>query len=362
MNKIDTVSTAFSVVHTQKEVKKLEDRIFDVLEEFSKLEGPQGAQGERGERGARGRDGAPGPIGEQGVQGVQGERGEKGERGDTGATGPQGDIGKTGITGPKGDKGDKGDKGERGEQGIKGDKGDTGVRGEKGERGERGEAGVRGRDGQRGAKGDKGSKGDKGDPGRDGLRGERGEQGIPGVAGRDGKDGAKGDPGTPAPDYREEFEQALAQFNERLTENKATVDKNIQNQIDRINRSLSTLGGGGSYKILDNADVDKTRLSSVVGDSILIYDPNKKKFVVESFVNILDRLKADLEVQYNRLIDTVDNFIYIGEALPGSGTSEAKWRIKRVDQQTGDDYEIIWADGTAEFTKVWDDRLTLTYI
>ena len=36
-------------------------------------------------------------------------------------------------------------------------------------------------------------------------------------------------------------------------------------------------------------------------------------------------------------------------------------QIKTMDQQTGDDYDIIWADGTAEFTKVWDDRLSLTY-
>lgn len=362
MNKVNPIiSSAFAIAHTKEELKKLEDRIFDVLEEVQKTEGPMGLKGDKGDKGepgVAGRDGAPGLVGEQGLQGIQGERGEKGDTGEKGEKGDTGDVGPQGIQGVKGDKGDKG---ERGEQGIKGDKGDTGVRGEKGERGETGSQGERGKTGQRGVKGDKGEPGAQGPRGE---RGERGEQGIPGVAGRDGKDGAKGErgePGTPAPDYREEFEQALAQFNERLTENKTTVDKNIQNQIDRINRSLSTLGGGGSYKILDNADVDKTKLSSVVGDSILIYDPNKKKFVVESFVNILDRLKADLEVQYNRLIDTVGNFIYIGEALPGTATSDAKWRIKRVDQQSGDDYEIIWADGTAEFTKIWDDRLSLTY-
>jgi hypothetical protein len=128
-----------------------------------------------------------------------------------------------------------------------------------------------------------------------------------------------------------------------------------------VQKSLSTLGGGGSYKLLDNADVEATKLSTVQGDSILIYDPLKKKFVVESFLQIIDRIKADLEVQYNRLIDTAGNYIYIGEALPGTDPSVAKWRIKRVDQQAGDDYEILWADGTADFSKIWNDRLSFTY-
>jgi hypothetical protein len=175
--------------------------------------------------------------------------------------------------------------------------------------------------------------------------------GAKGAPGRDGKDGS---------DHREEFEEALKQFNEKLTKNANKVEGNLSKQIDRINRSLASLGGGGSYKILDNADVDKTKLSSIVGDSILIYDPTKNKFVVESFISILDRIKADLEVQYNKLIDQVGTFYYIGEALPGTGEAEATWRIKRIEE-VGEDYNILWASGTANFDKIWDDRLTLTY-
>jgi hypothetical protein len=51
---------------------------------------------------------------------------------------------------------------------------------------------------------------------------------------------------------------------------------------------------------------------------------------------------------------------YIGEAQPGTTKSAAKWRIKLVDL-TDDDIEIVWADGTATFTKVWDDRLSYDY-
>ena len=317
MNKVNPIiSSAFAIAHTKEELKKLEDRIFDVLEEVQKTEGPMGLkgdkgdQGERGERGAAGNDGAPGPIGEQGLQGIPGEKGDTGEKGEKGDTG---DVGPQGIQGVKGDKGDKG---ERGEKGIKGDKGDTGLRGEKGERGE---------------------------------RGEQGPQGIQGEAG---------------PDYKERFEEALEQFNERLSENSNTVNKNIERTLANVQKSLSTLGGGGSYKILDNADVDKTRLSSVVGDSILVFDPNKKKFVVQSFLTILDRLKADLEVQYDKLVDEdPDNgFTYVGEAVPGTTKGQSIWRIKRIYEFGADgDLDILWANGTANFDKTWNDRATYTY-
>lgn len=360
MSKIDTVSTAFSVVHTQKEIKKLEDRIFDVLEDVSTIEGPVGArgpQGARGERGERGDKGDKGDVGETGPQGEKGEQGIPGVAGDTGPTGEQGPRGDIGSVGAKGDRGPAGPEGKKGEPGDTGAQGPQGKQGKQGLKGDKGDTGPRGEKGERGLQGEKGERGETGERGPQGVAGTAGADGAPGPA---GPTGPQGEPGV-APNYREEFEDALGAFNKRLTENAARVDGNIQKQIDKINRSLGTLGGGGSYKLVDNADVDKTAIRNVVENAILIYDPVKKKFKAESFINVLDRLKAELEVQYNRLIDTDGQYIYIGEALPGTDTSEAKWRIKRVDQKAGDDYDIIWADGTAELTKVWDDRLTLTY-
>ncbi len=66
------------------------------------------------------------------------------------------------------------------------------------------------------------------------------------------------------------------------------------------------------------------------------------------------------DIMYDKLIDTVGTVKYIGEAEPGTTQSDSTWRIKRVDLTT-DDIEIVWADGTAEFTKTWDDRLSYDY-
>lgn len=364
MSKIDTPAIAFTIAHTSKEISDLEERLFDVLEDVSTIEGPIGARGPQGARGERGDNG------DKGDKGDVGETGPKGEKGDQGLPGVAGDPGPKGDTGAQGVKGDTGDTGLRGSDGLAGPKGEKGDTGAQGPKGETGSQGVKGDRGDQGPKGDTGATGDRGPQGLQGIhgkKGDRGEQGIPGAVGPIGapgpigETGAQGEPGV-APNYREEFENALDAFNTRLTENAKRVDGNIQKQIDKINRSLGTLGGGGSYKLVDNADVDKAAIKGVVENAILIYDPVSKKFKAESFINVLDRLKAELEVQYNRLIDTDGQFIYIGEALPGTATSEAKWRIKRVDQKAGDDYDIIWADGTAELTKVWDDRLTLSYV
>jgi hypothetical protein len=68
------------------------------------------------------------------------------------------------------------------------------------------------------------------------------------------------------------------------------------------------------------------------------------------------RVQKTNESQY---IDTTNSpYIYIGYAIPGTATSEAKWKIKRVDTTT---ISILWANGTAFYSNVWDDRTSISY-
>lgn len=52
--------------------------------------------------------------------------------------------------------------------------------------------------------------------------------------------------------------------------------------------------------------------------------------------------------------------IYIGDALPGSATSAAVWRIKRV-VTSGLARAVEFADGNTNFDNVWDNRVSLSY-
>ena len=61
-----------------------------------------------------------------------------------------------------------------------------------------------------------------------------------------------------------------------------------------------------------------------------------------------------------RLDDTTTlNMIYIGEATPGTATSAALWRIKRLDVTSG--LIIQWSD-SGDFTQIWNNRDSLSYV
>lgn len=56
--------------------------------------------------------------------------------------------------------------------------------------------------------------------------------------------------------------------------------------------------------------------------------------------------------------DDTGTYLYLGEAVPGTATSAAGWRISRV---TNADSTIVWADGDGSFDNIWDNRASLSY-
>lgn len=55
------------------------------------------------------------------------------------------------------------------------------------------------------------------------------------------------------------------------------------------------------------------------------------------------------------------NPVYIGEAVPGSLTSEAKWKIKKLTYSGDNVSSILWADGNNKYDNIWDNRAILDY-
>lgn len=62
---------------------------------------------------------------------------------------------------------------------------------------------------------------------------------------------------------------------------------------------------------------------------------------------------------YTLRYDEGATYTYIGEAAPGTATSAASWRIKRL---TNADNTIIWADGDTNQDNIYDNRASLTYL
>lgn len=63
------------------------------------------------------------------------------------------------------------------------------------------------------------------------------------------------------------------------------------------------------------------------------------------------------DVSYAEIIDTTTSatYAYHCEAVPGTATSDAAWRISRLTVATG---VVLWADGNANFDNVADNRAT----
>ena len=84
MSKIDPLSTAFAIVHTDKAVRQLETKIDEALGDVREIEGRKGDRGDRGPQGARGEKGEKGDAGATGEKGADGTEGKRGDGGETG--------------------------------------------------------------------------------------------------------------------------------------------------------------------------------------------------------------------------------------------------------------------------------------
>jgi hypothetical protein len=59
------------------------------------------------------------------------------------------------------------------------------------------------------------------------------------------------------------------------------------------------------------------------------------------------------------IVDQVSStIIYLGEGLFGALTSEAKWKIKKIDLSSG----VRITSASTDFDQVWDNRASLIYV
>lgn len=71
---------------------------------------------------------------------------------------------------------------------------------------------------------------------------------------------------------------------------------------------------------------------------------------------------AEEDVVYSKRIDFInDELLYKGEAPVGSSESSPVWRIRKITVGIDGDVTENWAGGTAEFDKVWSQRLSYNY-
>ena len=120
----------------------------------------------------------------------------------------------------------------------------------------------------------------------------------------------------------------------------------LTSAVSVIDGSVDTLQTGLADVVLDVSAI-QTALNTAQADITAL----------ALRVTALELATMQTAMQYDYIDATTS---YRGEAVPGTATSAALWRVQRITI-TGDDLVIEWADGSSDFTQIWDDRLSLTY-
>jgi hypothetical protein len=109
--------------------------------------------------------------------------------------------------------------------------------------------------------------------------------------------------------------------------------------------------GPGGLDELTNAE--EAFLTSLAG---LSYSEGDVLTIVNNSP-VWENMAQSYAVRYD---DVGSDIAYLGEAIVGTSSASALWRIRKLDSSNLD-LVVTWADGDSDFNNIWDDRISLTY-
>lgn len=74
-------------------------------------------------------------------------------------------------------------------------------------------------------------------------------------------------------------------------------------------------------------------------------------------IDVDEQIVASSPLTFLKDDTTTAGYTYLGEALPGTATSAASWRIARVNGTT----DAVYYASTGDFNQIWDNRASLSY-
>jgi len=108
-------------------------------------------------------------------------------------------------------------------------------------------------------------------------------------------------------------------------------------------------------------EFDGEEIEIVNGDNLVIYAYEYTMDMITGKPIIIEAPTSEEEMVYDVEVDmSTPGITYVGQAAPGTATSQSFWRIRRITE-SGSSTKVDWAGGTAEFTHAWDSRALLVY-
>jgi len=111
-------------------------------------------------------------------------------------------------------------------------------------------------------------------------------------------------------------------------------------------------GTGGTFPVTDSGGSLTVDGTVAISGTVAVTD-NSGSLTVDGTVT------ANATAYATRLEEVSSTLSYIGDAVPGTATATAAWRVKRLDTSAG--VVLTYADGNANFDNTWDGRAGFSY-
>jgi len=121
---------------------------------------------------------------------------------------------------------------------------------------------------------------------------------------------------------------------------------------EKLRTLINSIVAGLSHSTLSNLTAD---------DHTQYYNTSRgdARWALLGHTHTMDDITmAQLALEYDVVSSTLS---YLGEANPGTATSAASWRIKRLVFDASGDITVTYADGDSSFNNIWDNRASLSY-
>jgi hypothetical protein len=148
------------------------------------------------------------------------------------------------------------------------------------------------------------------------------------------------------------FENLINEVAETLpasTDAAATAANDALAQAESA-RALASLAVSMAQSLADSAELAQSLVGQIA--------EQRDRLTVLS--RIVDSMAANYATRYDQDSAT-PTLAYLGKAPVGSATSAAAWQIQKLVFGVDGDVTVTWANGSADFNTIWDDRASLTY-